>query len=266
MKKKIILASIAAFTTLLSVTATAQEDSVVVKESTKETTVVKDPEIKQPVVVHDTVVKEEKKTERPALRMGEFGVRYMPTFASLNLRNYNNEVIQGDFTMSQGFGIMLGTNFSKNIGLQAEVNYLDITQKYKDQNLNRQVEVSYLNIPILLSLNTDKTRMVNLNFVAGPQFGVNLGSGISTTGNENTQTLHATVGASGTDVGLAYGTGLEFALSKTHCLRLDLGYRGFYGLFDASAKQYSSNPDTYNVIVRGSRKTHAAYAGLTLCF
>src|SRR5205814_1536614 len=152
MKNKVGI--VVAITALFSGAMIAQEDSVVVKETTKETTVVKD----QPrAVVHDTVVKEEKKPERPALRMGEFGVRYMPTFTSMNFRNYNNEVVQGDVSLSHGVGVMLGLNFSKNVGLQAEVNYLDITQKYKDRNLERQVNVSYLNIPVLLSLNTDKT-------------------------------------------------------------------------------------------------------------
>lgn len=266
MKKKINLLSIAAFVALLSPTVTAQVTDTV--RVIKETQIVRDTIIKEvPTPVATTPVAEETKpVEKAPLRMGEFGVRYMPTFSSLSLRTYNNEVIQGDLTMSHGFGIMLGVNFSKNVGLQSEINYLQITQKYKDRNLDRQVDVSYLNIPVLLSLNTDKTRMVNWNFVAGPQFGINIGSSINTSENQNTETIHAVVGASGTDVGLAYGTGLEIALSRKHCMRLDLGYRGFYGLLDINAKQYSSNPDTYNVLVRGSRKTHGGYAGLTWCF
>ena len=252
MKTKINLGTVAAIVALLSGTVVAQvPDTVKV--------------VKETQVVHDTVIKEKSKPERK-LKMGEFGVRYMPTFSSLRLRTYNGDVVQGDLTMSQGFGIMLAGNFSKNIGIQAEVSYLDVSQKYKDQNLNRQVNVSYLNIPVMLSLNTDKTRMLNLNFVAGPQFGVNLGSSIKTTGNENAGTLNAVVGAKGTDIGAAYGAGLEIALSENHCVRLDLGYRGFYGLVDGKANQSSYNPDTYNVYVRGSRFSHAAYLGLTFCF
>jgi hypothetical protein len=262
MKTKIKSVALAALIALSAVTVSAQEGDTV---KVKETQVVRDT-VKQTQVVHDTVVKENKRHERPPLRRGEFGVRYMPTFSSLGLRTYNGEVVQGDLTMSQGFGLMLGVNLSKNIGIQAEASYLDVSQKYKDRNLDRQVNVSYLNIPIMLSVNTDKSRMVNLNFVAGPQFGVNLGSSIQTTGNEETGTLRAVVGAKGTDVGVAYGTGLEFALSRNHCLRADLGYRGFYGLINGSVNQTSSNPDTYNVYVRGSRFSHAAYLGLTLCF
>ena len=265
MNKKITTGAIAILTAFFSVPLSAQVVDTV--KVIKETQVVRDT-VTETRIVRDTVVKEDnkQKPERPPLRRGEFGVRYMPTFSSMSFRTYNGDVIQGDVSMSHGFGVMLGFNLSKNIGIQAEASYLEISQKYKDQNLNRQVNVSYLNSPILLSVNTDKTRMVNLNFVAGPQFGVNLGSSVQTTGNENEGTLRAVVGAKGTDVGLAYGTGLEFALSRTHCLRADIGYRGFYGLVDANANQSSKNPDTYNVLVRASRFSHAAYLGLTLCF
>ena len=64
--------------------------------------------------------------------------------------------------------------------------------------------------------------------------------------------------------GVAYGAGLEFALDKAHTVRLDLGYRGFYGLVDADG--YKSNADTYNVIVTAKRKTNGAYIGFTVLF
>lgn len=105
-----------------------------------------------------------------------------------------------------------------------------------------------------------------MNFVAGPQFGINVASSISSSGDESSEALHATVGASGTDIGLAYGTGLEIALNRMHTWRLDFGYRGFYGLFDATINQPSNKPDTYNVIVRTSRITQGGYIGMTLCF
>lgn len=273
MKTK-IKSAIVAFTVLMSFAGVAQVPDTV--KVIKETQVVRDT-VRETKVIRDTVVKnndvpqnspEEKKYEKPPLRHGEFGVRYMPTFSSMALRTYNGDVVQGDLTMSHGVGVMLGLNFTKNVGLQAEVNYLEVTQKYKDRNLDRQVDVAYLNVPVLLSVNTDKTRIVNLNFVAGPQFGFNVGSSIKTSGteSENTETLRAVVGASGTDIGLAYGTGLEIALNKAHTFRLDLGYRGFYGIVDGKADQSSNNPDTYNVLVKASRKSHAAYLGLTACF
>lgn len=235
--------------TLLFVGSAAAQDTVKVRERT---------------IVHDTVVKERTERVRPPLRRGEFGIRYMPTFSAIDLRTYNGEVVKGSATMGHGAGIMLGFNIGKNVGLQAEVNYYQVTQSYKDRNLNREVNVSYLNIPLLLSLNTNKTMPVNLNIVAGPQFGINIGSTIKTTGGENADALQAVVGLKQGDVGLAYGAGLEFALNRNHTTRLDLGYRGFYGLVDANATDNGNN--TYNVIVKASRRTYGAYIGFAFLF
>lgn len=249
MKKNIRSGAIAVFTVLLSGTAIAQ-----MSDAVKETQALSGPVVK------------EKTMERPPLKRGELGVRYMPTFSSLEVRTSNLQTIQGDITANQGFGIMLAGNISKNVGIQAEMNYLEINQKYRDQNLDRHIKVSYVNIPVMLSLNTDKTRKVNFNMVTGPQFGINVGSSLKTTGDENSETLHGVVEAKGTDIGLAYGAGLEFALNKKHTLRLDPGFRGFYGLSEVSSKQTSNSPNTYNVIVRASRQTYAGYLGLTWCF
>jgi hypothetical protein len=255
MKKEIKIGAALLFFALVSNTVPAQNDTVVTKE-------------KEPVVVHDTVVRQNVQEPKSAysdrLHGGEIGIRYMPTFVSMNFRNSNNDVVQGDVTMSNGVGLMMGVNFTKHVGLMGELDYLDVTQKYKDMGLERQVHVNYLNIPVLLQLNTNKTKPVNVNFVVGPQFGVNLGANVSGNSNGSTETVRATVGASGADIGAAYGAGLEIALDKARCYRIDLGYRGFYGIVDGRADQTS--PNTYNVLVKGSRKTNAAYLGFAWTF
>jgi len=202
------------------------------------------------------------------LRHGELGLRYMPTFASLKLRDAGGDAVQGQLTMSHGWGIMGAINFNHHVGLQAEVNYHQINQKYKDRGLDRQVNVSYLNIPVLLSLNTDKASAVNLNFVVGPQFGFNLGAEVSGDSSGNTDEAQATVGAKAGDVGAAYGAGIEFMLNDDRTLRLDLGFRGYYGLVDMAASETNNNngSETYNVLLKASRKTYAGYLGLTWLF
>jgi len=222
--------------------------------------------VKERRFARDTVERRERLMNMPPLRRGELGIRYMPTFSSLDLRTSGDVVVQGDVTLSHGYGIFLGGNFNDHVGIIGEVNFLEITQKYKDQNLDREVNVSYLNIPVLLSLNTNKRMPVNLNAVIGPQFGVNVGSSLKTTGDDNSATVTGKVGATGSDVGLAYGAGLEFALNRMHTFRIDLGYRGFYGLVDMSANQTSDDPDTFNIVVRAARRTNTAYLGLTWCF
>jgi opacity protein-like surface antigen len=218
------------------------------------------------VVKHDTVYKKEK-SERPPLRRVELGVRYLPTFSLLRFNTYSGETVQGQVSMSHGVGVNFGLNFTKNIGIEAEVNYVEINQKYKDANLNRQVGVTYLNIPVMLSINTDKTAPVNLNFVVGPQWGLNMGARVSGGPvSNNSETYHATIGVKSGDAGLAYGAGLEFMLNDNHTLRLDIGARGYYGFVDIKSNQSNTNPDTYNVIVKGSRKSYNGYIGLSFLF
>ena len=207
---------------------------------------------------------DQKKNENPPLRVVELGVRYMPTFTQLTFNTSNGETVKGTATVSNGYGVLLGINFSKNIGIVGEVNYNEIMQKYKDMSLEREVDIQYLNIPVMLSINTDKTLPVNLNLVAGPQFGLNVGSSVKGSSSENTDTVHAVLALKQGDIGLAYGAGLEFALNKMHTIRLDLGFRGMYGFVDMSTTPAGNN--TYNILVKGSRKTYAGYGGITFCF
>lgn len=220
----------------------------------------------QDTIKRETIIMEKEKNEE--LRTLELGFRVMPTFSSLSFNTYRGEVVQGEVTLSQGYGVMLGINLSKSFGIQAEADYNEISQKYKDRNLERKVKINYFNIPVMFSFNSDKTQPVNFNFVAGPQFGLNAGSSIKTTGSVNGEvdTLHAVIAVKEGDAGIAYGAGFEFGLNKSRSLRLDLGFRGFYGLVDMTSKNINNDPDTYNIIVTASRKTYAGYGGITLLF
>jgi hypothetical protein len=258
MKTNIKIAALVTLCALSTDKLRAQADTVRVEQSTTTT---------QTVTNYETDNRKENDHDDAPLRRGEFGIRYMPTFGTLRVRTYDNETVSGTLSMSHGWGIMLGFNFNHHVGVQGEVNYNEINQKYKDRGLNRSVHVSYLNLPVMLSLNTDKAKPVNLNFVVGPQFALNVGAktdgGSSSTG---TETVTATVAARSGDVGAAYGAGLEFMLNKDHTMRLDVGFRGYYGFVDMTARQSSNNPDTYNVLVSASRKTYSGYIGLTFLF
>lgn len=243
-------------------TVRTTSDTVRVIERT--TTVVRDPVVVPPANIPPPVQQEEERKAEPPLRKGEFGVRFFPTFTSLSFNSYNGEVVEGTATLNYGYGVMLGANFSPHFGLMAEVNYLDINQKYKDRELEHRVHLNYLNIPVMLQFNTNKAKPINLNVVAGPQFGVNVGSSVDTYGNSNQATAQATVAAKGGDVGIAYGAGFEFALNRMHTIRLDLGFRGMYGLVDISSSEVA--PNTYNVLVNASRNSYGGYLGLAFAW
>lgn len=247
MKHKIKYSCIALFSAaLLSASVLNAQDTVKVKETT---------------VVHDTVVKAKDENK---LHKGEFGLRYLPTFTSLSLRNYNGDVVQGKATMSSGFGIMLAHNFSKCVGVQAEINYNKISQKYKDRGLDQQVSINYIDVPVMLGINTDKTMPVVFGVVVGPQFGINIGSSFSGNSGNNSDTLSAVLAVKEGDVGLAYGAGFGIALTPQRNIRLDFGFRGAYGLVDMRGDAAGSN--SYNILVKGSRKSYGGYLGITFLF
>lgn len=237
--------------------AQANGDTTVVNQSTTTTTTTNTTTTQN----NNSAAKED---DTPDLRHVEFGVRYMPTFSSLDVHTSDGGTLEGSATMSHGFGIMTAVNFNKHVGIHAEVNYYQINQKYADGNLNHDLKINYFNIPVLLSINTNKTAPVNLNIVAGPQFGINAGSKFETSGNSSSDSTTAVVALRKGDVGFAYGAGLEFALNKSHTFRLDLGFRGFYGLVNMDTS--TNDQGTYNVIVSASRKTYGGYAGLTWMF
>jgi len=194
----------------------------------------------------------------------EFGVRYLPTFTVFKFNTSEGNTVQGNVKISHGFGALLGVNITKHVGVQVEANYYKVSQVYKDQALDRKIEIKYLNIPVLLKLNTNVSNHLNLNVVAGPQFGLNVGSNINSTGSGNGDTLQAVLAVKKGDFGVAYGAGLGIALNEGQNFRLDVGYRGFYGL--TSVSDNSTKEGTFSVIQKVNRKTNGAYVGITLLF
>jgi hypothetical protein len=208
---------------------------------------------------------QEPEKKEPPFKSGEFGLRFMPTFSTFDLRSYDGKTVHGDMTMSYGYGGMLGIN-SKHVGLQLEVIYNELSQKYKDQDLERRIDINYLNIPLLLTLNTDKSKPVNFGIAAGPQLGINVGSKVTTSGNSSTDTLHAAVALKQADVGFAYGAGFDFALNKMRTIKLNLGFRGVYGLVDISDKSKTRTTNSYYILDRTNVETYSGYLGLSFVF
>ncbi|MES2592176.1 MAG: porin family protein [Bacteroidota bacterium] len=215
-----------------------------------------------PVVVPETSKAED--TE-PVFRSGEFGVRFMPTFSKFRLRNAQGGAVEGEFAVGYGYGALLAIN-SKHVGLQLEVLYNSTSQKYKDAELERQIHVNYLNIPLLLTLNTDKSKPVNLHVAVGPQFGVNVGSRIETTGTSETTVVEPRLAVKKGDFGFAYGAGLEFALNPKRTVRFNFGFRGVYGLVDIRDSSATTTNGEYIVLDRTRTETYSGYVGLSFLF
>jgi opacity protein-like surface antigen len=195
---------------------------------------------------------------------GIFGIRFMPVFSTFNFHNADNGTVNGEVVMGYGFGAVLGVNFSNNVGLQGEIIYNYLSQKYRDMDLEKTVHLSYINVPLLLSLNTGVDKPVNLNVVFGPQIGLNVGSSVNTSGGNGVDTLNGVFAVKKGDLGFAFGAGLDFALGSA--TRLSLGYRGVVGLIDISDKSQSITTDQYYILDRAHINTNAGYIGLTFLF
>jgi outer membrane protein W len=209
-------------------------------------------------------------TDMPAsefsLKRVELGVRFMPTFSKFAITTASNGTVKGDVTLGYGGGVTLAFNFSKYLGLQTGVIYNSFSQKYKDKNLDRQIKVSYVNIPLLLSINTNKTKPVNFNVMLGPELGLNIGSSVKSTSGSSKDTLTGVLAVKGNDFGVAYGAGLEFMLNEKRTLRFDVGYRGIYGLTNISNTSQSVETNSYYIINKANIRSNSVYVGLALLF
>jgi hypothetical protein len=197
---------------------------------------------------------------------GEFGLRFMPTFSSFDMSTAEGGVVKGQMTVGYGFGGLLGYNFNEHIGVQTEVIYTSISQNFNHANQTHKVKLSYVNIPLMLSLNSGKTRAVNVNVVAGPQLGIKVGSSVNTSGDGDTLNTQAVLAVKKSDLGIAYGAGLDFGLNESKNIRLGVGFRGVYGLIDISDRSQTAATDSYYIIDRTKVKTYAAYIGFSVLF
>jgi hypothetical protein len=193
------------------------------------------------------------------------GVRYMPTFTSLNYHKTDEGVIETTFVLGYGIGGLLGFNITDNVGLQGEVIYSSLAQKYKSSStdIEHKVQLSYVNVPLLLVFNTGYSHPVNLNICVGPQIGINTGSKIETNGTNQGDTLHAVLAVKPADLGIAYGAGLDFGPPN---FKISVGFRGVYGLLDISDNNTSLKTDQYYILDRAHVKTYSGYIGVTFGF
>jgi len=195
----------------------------------------------------------------------EAGARFLPTFTQFDVRNAEGGVVKGEFVMGYGVGGYIGCNFNKNVGVMGEVLYNSLSQKYEDKGLARKININYVNIPLLLSLNTDRYAPINFNVVAGPQIGINAGADVSgnTSNNGEVDTVKAVLAVKQGDLGVAYGAGIDFGGRD---VRFGLGFRGVYGLLDVSDKSKSKTTGDYYILDRAHVKTYAGYVGVSVMF
>lgn len=193
------------------------------------------------------------------------GARVYGTGTSLDLQKGDDGSAEVNFVFGYGVGGYIGYNFTKNFGLQLEGIYSSLAQKYTYQGNVKKIELSYINFPLLAVIGSDVSKPVSFNVAFGPQIGINVGSKIKSESNgEGTDSLTAVLAVKTGDFGVAYGAGLNFALTPT--VHLGVGFRGVYGLVDISDKNNNSTTNDYYILDRAHVKTYSGYLGLGFMF
>jgi len=196
----------------------------------------------------------------------EIGAKGLLAFSSFRMMTSTGTEVKGVGVLGYGLSAMVGFNFNSHVELQAEVMYSSISRKYSEADVDRQVNLRYVNIPLLFSLNTGKFRAVNLNIVVGPQLGILVGNTVYTSGNTTTDTPIAVLTVRKSDIGLAYGAGLDFGLNRAGTIRVGTGFRGTYGLFNISNRSGTTTTEEYYVLDKVHLQTYSIYAGFSFLF
>lgn len=214
----------------------------------------------------DIILVTEEITDKPvpAFPVMVLGIRFMPTASNIKVQNSDGNAVDGNIVPSYGYGGLLGFNFTKHVGLQLEVLYNTLSQKYADHTLDREIDINYVNVPLLLSLNVNRTNAFNISLVVGPQLGINVGSSVTTRGTANGNTnTKAVLAVKENDFGIAYGGGVDFGLNAARTIRFDIGFRGVNGLVDVGDRSEKLETGSYYILQKKRTQTYAGYIGFT---
>jgi hypothetical protein len=202
-------------------------------------------------------------TDQYAPKKVEVGFRFLPTYASFEMRTSTGNKIKGQSVTGYTAGTFMSFNYTKHIGMQVEINYSTYARNYRESDITRTVKLQYLEIPLLVSFNSGKIRMINFNAVVGPQIGLNVGSKIKTSGGEGVVAPQPILKLRQGNIGIAYGAGIDIGLNNKRTIRLGVGYRGVVGLLNISNNSATLDPGSYYIMERTPLHTYAAYIGLS---
>lgn len=204
-----------------------------------------------------------KEAESPTETGTHLGFRIQPTVGSFQVQNANNATIKGIAMNSYGYAASLNFYVGNFVGFHIEAIYSQLAQKYSEATIDRTIKISYINIPLLLSLNTNYGRPVNFNVAFGPQLGISTGAKLETTNNNGSVANQAVLRVKPGDVGIAYGAGLDFALGAERLFHINLGFRGVYGLVDINNSDVSTlTAGQYFILQKANVRTYAGYLGI----
>ena len=201
-------------------------------------------------------------TDAPSQSGLHFGIKYQPTIGSFGLKPLNDSTVTGKAQIGHGYGASLNFYLGNHVGLHVEGVYSQLSQQFKEPTFDRTIKVSYINIPVLLSLNTNYGKPVSFNVHFGPQLGINTGAKIESTNNGTAPAPEAVLRVRPGDIGLAYGAGVDFGIGPQRGFHINVGFRGVEGLVDISNSSSNLTNNQYYILQKSKISTYGGYVGL----
>jgi hypothetical protein len=122
------------------------------------------------------------------------------------------------------FGAIAEFKFAKMFYLQPSLHYIMKGTSQTAANETYSTKLNYLEIPLLLKVKFELTEFKPY-FVAGPTLGIKLSATSDYSGPNGTQSTDISSNIAGTDFGLNFGLGGEFALNSKTDIFIDFHYQ-----------------------------------------
>ncbi|MDQ3051497.1 MAG: PorT family protein [Bacteroidota bacterium] len=250
-------------------TVSAQEEKVktsttttttVTQESGNDTTATVAPTAPAPVEV-----KVQDSDESSEWRGFHVGGLVQATFSDIDVDGANG-ALKTSYVVGYGGGGFIGYFFNRHAELRLAILYSSLAQEIIEDDIKRELKLSYVNIPLLFALHTGYNKPVSFHIAAGPQVGINTGSSLDGDGSSGVDTIQAKIELKAADIGFAYGAGFDFGFGPKRLIHLNIGFRGVYGIVDISDNSGTTTTDNYYIFDRAILKTYSGYAGLSVKF
>lgn len=192
-----------------------------------------------------------------------YGIRYMPIVAELYTKDDQGRIMNRESVFGHGFAGTCEYSLTEHFGVQGELIFNNLRQKFVYNRNKTEFRMNYINVPMLVTFNTDRTLRFNINFAAGPQIGVNVGSKLIGEQPRYSEIPNPALKVKRLDLGFAYGFGFEI-LNANKNMMFNAGFRGYQGFIDLGKD--NSAPNSFNIIEDTKLKTFAGYFGVTVVF
>jgi hypothetical protein len=155
------------------------------------------------------------------------------------------EEIEADLGSKMVFagGVFVDIGFSEMIGLQPEILYISKGAKAEEAEGSVTMNLTYLEIPLLLKLKIPASPLLTFQILAGPTIGMNLGAkGVIEATGEETQEEDFKDDIKLMDMGVSFGAGVGIGLGSSGILTLDGRYTmGLVSIAEDAGEEAKTN-------------------------